>query len=186
MIYEMSRDIGARLEAAKFPVRVVYGPEQTAREIYDPVIVIERDRGGSDRITPPQGQQSNPRKYMTRWLAARATIYAKSSLDGATVWDHERECEKLVDGLLVALTEWQTAERAGAINVAEARYLAASERNDVETWAGVVYVLRFSVPRAVFKLTYLGEARPTQALSGHRNQTIASTPGGDPATGCGA
>lgn len=166
MIYELARDVGLSLEARKFPVRVVYGPERTAREGYDPVIVIERDRAGSDSLEPAHGFQRNPRKVMTRMRAVRATIYAASPLPGAMIQDHERECEKLVDALLVAIHEWQTAERAGVLAVTEARYMSASERNDVETWPGVVYVLRFRVPFAVQKLTYLGTPRPEAVLDG--------------------
>jgi hypothetical protein len=184
VIYEMARDVGARMLARKFPVLVVYGPERMQRESYDPIIVIERDRGGSDGLAAASGQQRNPRKIMTRTLAVRASIYARSSLPGAMVQDHERECERLVDGLLVALFEWQTAERAGAVSVSGARYLSAADRNDVETWPGVVYELRFNVPRAVFAMTYEGEAKPTAAILGIRSRTEVSAPGFDAETGC--
>jgi hypothetical protein len=122
---------------------------------------------------------------MTRMLAVSATIYARSSLPGAMVQDHEHVCEQFVDALLVSLYEWQASEQAGAISVSEARYLTAADRNDVETWPGVVYVIRFSVPRAVFALTYLGEAKPTGAASGVSSHTQVSAPGYAPETGCG-
>lgn len=179
MIYTLARDVGAKLLARKFPVRVAYGPERLQREGYDPVIVIERDRGGSDRIGPAVGVQRNARKRMVRMLAVRATIYAVSTLPGAMIHDHERDCERLIDALLVALDEWQAAERAGALEISEARYLAAADRNDVETWPGVVYVIRFFVRRAVYALTYEGDAKPEAAAPGFMNATRAALDGND-------
>jgi hypothetical protein len=177
MIYALARDIDARLTARKFPVRVVYGPERTTREGYAPVIVVERDRTASDTVGPPKGTQRNPRKYMTRTLAVSATIYAQSSLPGAMIQDHERSCEQLVDAFLVSLYEHLAAEQAGTISVSSARYLAASERNDVETWPGVVYVIKFFVPRAVLALDYTGEAKPTAAAPGFVNAVRVSIDG---------
>jgi hypothetical protein len=73
--------------------------------------------------------------------------------------------------------------------ITEARYLVASEYNDVETWPGVVYRLRFRVPRGVFAVTYEGSARPEQELAGFNNRTEARLAGSDPETppeiGCG-
>lgn len=185
MIYTMHRDIAAILAARKFPVRVIYGPERTVRESYDPTIVIERDRNGSDRVTAPVGQQTNPRKYAMRSLAVSATIYTVSTLPGAMIQDHERECEKLIDAFIVALYEWQASARAGAVAIGEARYLSAADRNDVETWPGVAYRLRFTVPRAVQALTYQGEARPTGQAAGVSNSTLVSAPGFNPESACG-
>jgi hypothetical protein len=166
VIYSMARDIDARLAARKFPVRVIYGPERTVREGYDPIIVIERDRGAADSVEAPKGSQTNPRKYAQRVLAVSATIYMCSRLPGAMIQDHERECEKLIDAFIVALLEWQTSERAGSILINAGRYLTAADRADVETWPGVVYSISFAVPRAVFALTYQGEARPEAEVLG--------------------
>jgi hypothetical protein len=184
VIYSMARDLEDRLRARKFPVRVIYGPERTMREGYDTAIVLERDRGGSDTVRAATGVQNNARKLMTRGLAVRATIYAASTLPGAMVQDHEHLCEQLVDAVLVEIFQWQTGERAGALSIAEARYLAAADRNDVETWPGVVYVLRFAVPRAVFVKTFEGAAKPTYTLPGFQNRTNVSAPGYAPEVGC--
>lgn len=177
MIYEMARDVAADLAARKYPVAVSYGPERVTRDGYPQgVIVVERDRDGSDAVTPPKGQVNNPRYKGVRTLAVKATIYARSSLDGPLIGDHERECEKLVDAFIVALEDWGTESKAGYIAITAAKYLDASARADTEQWPGVIYELRFAVPRGVYKRDYVGEnnagdARPTGAPGSFQNKT---------------
>lgn len=166
MIYNLARDLDTRLAARLFPVRVAYGPERCVREGYDPFVLLERDREASDKIGPPVGSQRNPRLITVRALAVVALIYARSTLPGARVEDHEHDCEQVVDALITELYAWGSEGRTGGIAFTEARYLAAADRNDVETWPGVVYRLKFSVPRGVRVLDYVGAGRPTGTPAG--------------------
>lgn len=200
MIYELSRDLEAMLRARSYPYRVHYGPniaQQAQRQSHDPRIIVERARGQSDTVRAPQGNRPNARAKYVRELAAQITIYAKSSLPGARVSDHERECERIIDAVIVALYNWGAEGRAGAIGYTSAQYLTAADRDDVESWPGVVYVLQISVPRGVSELTYTreasgtpGEARPEAEVSAVQNQTRVrmhpATEDDDPEIGCGA
>jgi hypothetical protein len=83
-----------------------------------------------------------------------------SAVAGARINEHEHECDALVDACLVELFAWGEESMAGVIPVVEARYLSAEERAPgAETLPGVVYVLRFGVPRGVFVRDYEGTAR---------------------------
>lgn len=189
MIYEMSQDIAQHLADRFFPVRVVYGPEPYARENYDPIIIFERDRQTGDAVSTVTGNNPNARRVRNRSIGVVCTIFMRSNLEGARVEDHERSCDQLVDAVIVGLTTWATASRAGDIQYTESRYLAASDRNDVETWPGVVYVMRFRVPRGVADLSYTLDGRPTAEIQGFTNRTEVRLTGAPsevpPATGCG-
>jgi hypothetical protein len=199
----MHRDIAETLATRQIPFPVYYGPENTTRDRFDTAIVFERERGANDLFRAGQGAQRNPRKREIRELAAQVTIYARSSLGGAHIGDHERLCEQLADAVIIALEEWGTASRAGHIPITEAKYLSAADlatEQDapdarVDVWPGVVYRIKFRVPRGMRVETYTseaapGEAEPTGAAVGVTNQTQVRLQGGDPEAdpelGCGA
>jgi hypothetical protein len=199
MIYEMALDLRDMLHAKRFPVDVRYGPDRAPKknERASAVITIERDTESNDVYGPAQGPRQNPRIRGVRVLAARAKIYAKSSLPGAHIGDHERFCEQLADALLVAIYEWGAQAKTGGIQIASARYIREEHRADIEVWPGVVYEILFGVPRGVADLTWpaagekqaRGDARPTAGAPGFRNRTdatLAHAPEGTtPAVGCG-
>lgn len=193
MIYDLALDVHENLQQRKFPISVVYGPEYVpARHVGAQVIIFERDRSRSDVLDMAPGFQRNARKVLARYLAASATFYVKSPLHGAMVHDHENECEAMVDAVLAAFAEWSDRTNTASIEIADARYLSATELassdRPIQQWAGAVYVLRFNVPRGVMRLDYTGAARPEGAASGVQGQTQARLVGadGDPAIGCGA
>lgn len=189
MLYEMHHDLRGMLEALGFPTRWVYGPTPTDLLNYpDSLVVIERDRNASDTIRAVQGVQRNARKMRVRDLVAQIRIYARSTVPSAHIGNHERECEKIVDAVIIALEEWGTAGRAGNIPITEAKYLSAEERQDVEIWPGVVYSIKFAVPRSVQKRDYAGQARPEGGpakFASRTEVTSTTSPDAAPETGCG-
>lgn len=166
MIYRMSCDLEANLRARKFPVHISYGKERMLRGgWYSASIVIERDASRSDKVGATLGQQRNPRAVYMRSLAVKALVFAKSNVDGARLSEHEHECETIVDGLVSALYEWATAARAGEVTWGECRYLSAEERDDIEGWPGVVYMLRFHIDRRITTKNYEGAGLSSAVLS---------------------
>jgi hypothetical protein len=159
VIYEMSKDIAERLAVRKFPYPVQYGKRNAQTERYWGYIQFDRDPGASDDVGPVQGQGRVPaKKMLVRQLCGRVRVYARSNLDGAHEGDHERECEIVVDGVLTELDRWFVESRAAAhLNVVESRYLTAKELDDIEVWPGVVYQVRFKLPRGVTLRDYDGE-----------------------------
>lgn len=193
MLYEMHIDLRSMLEELGFTASWFYGKMPTDLQSYpDSFIAIERDHAASDTVRATQGVQRNARKLRVRDLAAQIRIYARSNVPSAHIGNHERECEKLVDAVIVALAEWGAATGAtssNGINPTEAKYLAPEERADVEIWPGVVYSIKFVVPRSVQKRDYAGAARPEGGPSAFRSRTDVketTSPGADPETGCGA
>ncbi len=159
--FDMVMNITDELERQKFPLEIIYGPERLSRPgQFGFVIIFERDREANDAWQPAKGAQSNPDMRGVRGLAIKVTIFAKSSLPDATIWEHEFECEQLVDAWLTAQEEWGRASRAGYIPVTSARYLKPSERDDVEAWAGCVYEIKAVLPRGAYKRDFTGAARP--------------------------
>ena len=182
MIYDLARGVDTIMQARSYPVRVVYGPERLKRGTpTDSVIVVERDRDAGDQFQPTQGVRVNTRRVATRMLGARATIWAKTNLAGARVNEHEAYCEQLVDAFYVAVHEWmQAATGVATFGVSEAKYLAAHELADVEAWTGVVYSLRWRVPRGVYSTDYHGLGLPTGEATATTGEVLVRRNADDP------
>lgn len=187
MIYEAMVGLQVKFTKRKFPSLFLYGPLRFVIDTtQDHWIVVERDRDGAqDQMSPVQGFQQNPRRVANRSLAAKATIYARSNVDGAGVNDHESECEQIVDGFVTAFAEWGTENvaRLGGVgpSLQELRYLKAAEFHpEAETWPGVAYVIRFRVSRGVVVRDYERQAQPTGAATGVQNVVEVSLNNNDP------
>lgn len=192
MIYRMGRNLETALRARKFPLKIEYGPEAHAKLNYPSgVIVLERDsERGDSALQAPRGTQRNPRKSGRREIGCVATIYGASTTPGARRPEHEGVCDTFVDAFLAELEKWAKLAQIVFISVDESRYLSAAERSGEQTWPGVVYRVRFRVPRTVFDRDYTGAAEPTGSPAHVSNRTevrIAGEEGaGDPDVGCGA
>lgn len=166
-ILDMMLDIQDKLVYRKFPVDFVYGPERLQRPGYfGGVVILERDREGEDQWLPAKGASTNPDSRGVRGLAVKFTIFSRSALPSAAVFDHEFECEQYVDALLSALAEWVVAAKAGVLQIASSRYLSSKDRDDVEAWGGVVYQVKAVIQRGVFSRDFTGAARPTGQAGG--------------------
>jgi hypothetical protein len=130
------------------------------------VVIVERDREGQDSWLPVKGAAQNPDSRGLRGLAVKVTIFARSSLPSATVFEHEYECEQIVDAWLTAWAEWVVEAKAGVLTVNGSKYLSAKDRDDVEAWGGVVYEIKAVVQRGVFARDFTGAARPTGQATG--------------------
>jgi hypothetical protein len=175
----MSQDIEANLKGRKFPVEIVYGPERLKRAgcgAYE--IAMHRDDESGDAVHPVQASRPNPKMWAKRALGVVATFYVASPVSGAMLSDHERDCDALVDAFLVEVIAWGEAAKAGTIEFAESRYLNAVEYNGSENFGGVVYRLRFEVPRALLERDYNGDARAVSAPTKVSNQSFARVDGG--------
>lgn len=179
------RDVAQKLHDRAYPVRFEYGPDAVVREGRDLLVVMQRDREQGDGVGPPVGVRENPRGVRVRSLGVVARVYVRSSKPNATVWDHESLCDHVVDALFVALYEWGAEAKAGDLPVRESRYLSAAELSNDERWAGVVYQIRFQLPRGLQRVTYQGAAQPTGSASTIASRTDVHGPGGSDDTGCG-
>lgn len=168
--FELSRWLGTELAARKFPYRVIYAPERTDRASVMPVILLSRDLDASESVGTPKGQQANPHKSSTRRIPCKLKIYARASLPGSSVIDHEELADYLVDAVLVALDEWSTAQRGGGIEYGEMQFMTPEELvtddGKPEGWPGLVYLIRFTIGRGVVKRDFLKQARPTGSING--------------------
>lgn len=151
----------------KFPVDLIYGPERLARPGYfGGVIILERDRDADDQWLPAKGANQNPDSRGVRGLAVKVTIFSRSALPSAAVFEHEYECEQYVDAWLSAWSEWVVAAKAGVLTITSSRYLSTKDRDDVEAWGGVVYQIKGVVQRGVYSREFTGAARPTGQAGG--------------------
>lgn len=175
MIGPLAAAVAADLKRRKFPYPVSYGPERVVRDGFSAAIVFVRDRKAGDQITAPAGANGvNPEVPFNRFVSGAFTVYARSPKPGATVADHEEECDCVCDGVLSAMVRILKARRL-PLRVVESRLLdreeltaelggGASENHAgarSADWPGCAARVRFAVGTAVLDVTYQGHARPT-------------------------
>lgn len=187
MIYDVLTGLQAKFTKRKFPTAFVYGPPRFVIDTaQDHWLVIERDRdGAADQLKPANGAQQNPRRLANRELAAKATIYARSNVDGARINEHEAECEQIVDAFVTAFSEWgvENILQLGGVgpHLQEMRYLKSAEFHpEAESWPGVAYVVRFRVSRGVFVRDYENQAQLTGIPAAVENVIEVRLDGKDP------
>lgn len=181
MIYDLALAVADRLQAKKYSVAVVYGPDQLTPGNYDSRIVIERDRDSTDELAAPTGGGRNPPKIATRYVNATATIWAKSNLDGARVGDHERLCEQFVDAVTAAVHVLVSARQHRAPTFTESRMLKTPPAGVTPSvWPGVVYVIRWRVPRGVYDVDFNGDGLPTGSPTATSNSVEIRRNASDP------
>jgi len=176
MLYEISKEIAAELQLKKCPYAVVYGPERLPVSMTTPRIVIERDRQSPEQISAPKSRTVNPIMMLTRAIAGQIRVFAKSSVSGANVYNHERECDKAVDRVTVALhkvarrrcTEYRIT-RAKLLNTTELQY------EGLESWPGVVYQINFEIDRGVLDTDWTGDGADTAEIGGTGGVTIGAS-----------
>jgi hypothetical protein len=185
MIHEIAKSLDTALRAKGVPLRVVDGPERTgttsfARER----VTLERDRDRGDSFGPTRSQHGNPRARLTRTTGCVLRVYAQSTHAGATVQDHERRAETVLDRVLVALDTILRGERMTFWTQASGRFMTPADLEETETFAGAVYELRFTVDRSVFDRTWPtaqdpeGAARPEGGFDGVGNILEVPLPAG--------
>ena len=200
MIYDVSREVDAKLRAQSYPFRVEYGPAHLHREGYPTGVIVFERSSAPEPIGSPKGQQVNPRKVATRQTQGRVRVYAKSGKAGSRLNEHQALCDYVVDAVIVAVEETITEARMGTLTWADARYLTPAELQaeardqqvadnrtqtyPLEQWPGVVYQLQFSFERGVAKRDWLHASRPEVGAPGFAGRTDAYLGDSSPSTGC--
>lgn len=175
MLYEISREIEAELQARGCGYPVVYGPERVPTSLVNCRIVVQRDRGTNENVSAPKFRAPNPRMIAVRATAGKCRIFAKSSLPGANAWDHEREADHVADAFTVAL-HVAVRKRNTEYRISGGKLLTAQELEylSISAWPGAVYDLDFEVDRAVNDATWAGEKRPEVQVGGQDGVVITT------------
>ena len=169
VIYDLALEVEMILRARKFPVRIRYGPKARGNDRC--FLVMSRAPTG-DSVDTSTGRQLNPGYVARRGLMAQVLVFAQSSLEGAHIGDHERECEAITDGVIVAIRDVLVSTRLGALDVRESRYLTPEETEaQGGSYPGVVYMVKLNVPRGVYALDYSGQGAPEVTIIGTANTT---------------
>jgi hypothetical protein len=160
MIHEIGRELDAKLRAKGCPFKVI-DREVTKPTAWKNVVVIE---DMPDTVGPARSQSLNPKRYFTRYLGGKLTIYAQSTKTGALEFEHKRIAHQVVDLALVALRKIG-AERRQPVVIGRSEFVKIADLEKSERPAGVVYELEFTVERAVEDRTWVGAAAPEGALA---------------------
>lgn len=183
MLHELAKSLGARLKTQGVPLPVISGPERAGSNVHER-IVVERDRNAGDTFESTIGQHLNPKSPCTNVMGCLLRVYAKSPIAGATVSDHERRADAVVDRAIAALDRILRGQRRNWWETASGKFVAPEDLAGTETWPGALYELRFTVKRSVLDLTWptaanpAGAARPTGTFEGVIKKVDISLPGG--------
>lgn len=162
MIHEIGRELEAKLAAKGCPLKVI-DREGTQPTAWRNVVVIERT---TDTTGPARSQSFNPKRYYTRNIGAKLTIYAQSTKSGALWFEHERITDNVVDLVHVALRTI-AAERRQAITFGGGEFIKITDLEKSEREAGAVYVLPFTVERGVSDRTWAGAIAAEATLAAY-------------------
>lgn len=172
MIGHLAAAVGADLRRRKFPHPVRYAPEHSRPAGFEHAIIFVRDRQAGDPIAAPLGAKDrNPEVPFNRLVSGSFTVYARCPKPGATVLDHEDECDAVCDAVLTAMYRILKARKL-PLQITESRLLGRAEMRDEDDsgandrsgqrsadWPGCAARIRFKVATAVRDVTYKGEAQ---------------------------
>lgn len=190
MLAAITDQLRAALEARGVPVKsipVIYGPESLGQTtLAQSHIVVERDRMAGDTWGPSRVPMRNPKQVFSVSVGAVCRIFARSSLSGARNQDHERIADTLAAQTMIALREIIIARKT-LWQVTSSKLLTKDEMSerDLQTWAGVVYEIRFSIDRAALDTDYAGEAAAEATAGGTDGFGVVTTLDTSTSTGAG-
>jgi hypothetical protein len=180
VIRDLANAVKSDLRTRFYPHPVTYGPERMAHDGFRDAIVFARDRAAGDAIVPvigatrPRATSTGAEAPFLRNVAGSFTVYARSSKPGATVAEHEDECDRVCDGVLTAMYRLLKARKL-PLTIVESRLLTRDElRAESGTAAaddhsgqrsadfpGCAARVRFTVSTLVRDVTYPGASKPT-------------------------
>jgi hypothetical protein len=177
MIGDLAVAVAADLRSRKYPHPVSYGPERVGRDGFKPAIVFVRDREAGDAIAAPLGAKDrNPEVPYNRAVSGAVTVYARSPKPGATVLDHENECDNVCDAVIAAMYRILKARRL-PLTIKDSRMLrredlrlesesASDDKSGPRSadWPGCAARIRFAVTTVVRDVTYVGGAQSTGVI----------------------
>lgn len=158
MINAMTRDLERALKAKKFPFEVRYDSDRFGLAPNRTCVIVQRDTEVNDEFSFVQGVQRNTRRLGAREIAARVSVFAKSSVSGARRSDHECLSDQITDGIHCALMNWGVSKRM-PVSFKSGRFLTPDEfeGSAFSGWTGTVYTIALTVMRGVIDSDFHGE-----------------------------
>jgi hypothetical protein len=176
VILELAKNVAAKLEERNCPIPVILDvPERGKRINFLPErIVIEHD-DNDDAYGPVLSHHKNAKHAMTRNVAARARIYARSPKSSALPLEHKERCETILDMVLVALRECIVEQKKSPWLPKSGGFFIPEDLEGGDRLAGAAYELKFNIERGVPVLDWAGDAQPEATVGGVDGVAIVNT-----------
>ncbi len=183
MLYEISIELAAEMDARKYPYAVVYGPSSN-NSLVEPRIEMELALGAGLATHRPATHKPVNSKITEQVLdACIVRIFSKSSLEGASTRDHQRQCLTDRQTFMVSLRSVLTTRRNGLLYTSLGFLSDADiEQLEIVEWAGAVYEIQFQFSRAIYDRDWTEEDADTATI-GENGLTVESTTEVDDHTG---
>lgn len=156
------------------PFEVVYGPQRVPDTVGNTRVEFSADREAGDGMLPARSQRANPKQVAVRALGGVCRIFARATMSGAEVHNHEALALKIADMVHTALHE-HVRLLPSLWRISKAGFLTDKEKPD--GWLGEVYEFRFQIDRAVAVLTWQDEAAPEGEFTTGSTTLTTSGPG---------
>lgn len=176
MILELAKNVAAKLQARNCPIPVILDVPERGKTInfLPERIVIEHD-DNDDAYGPVLSQHKNARHAMTRNIAARARVYARSPKSSALPLEHKERCEKILDIVLVALRECIAEQKKTPWLPKSGGFFIPEDLEGSDRLSGAAYELKFTIERGVPVLDWAGDAQPEATVGGVDGIVIVNT-----------
>lgn len=156
MLHEIANECNVLLAADGCPVRVEDGPYVEETRWAGEKIVLSYASSG-DSFGPVRGSHRNPQQVGIISIAFVARIYVQSARKGALYFEHVRRLHKIRDSFLIALlTTCRT--RSQECTLQGGKLVQVKDLTGSFNEAGVVYEITGSIPAAISRYDWAGEA----------------------------
>jgi len=156
MIHDLGTALQTKLAAEGCPFKVVDREQFDATSIARQRVVIEYDRAARHKWAAPLRLSGNPKVYFNVSPPCKITIYAQSTRQGATSFEHDDLALDAAFAVSNALRELFAERGLGLFMPSDAGFVTPSDLEGGKRTAGAVYEIKFSFTAAVQKLTWAG------------------------------
>lgn len=147
MLYEFTREVAQRLR--NYPVSVYFGAERFDRGlVLDNKIEVRQS--GAESWGPPQATRNGPAPVVWhRWIGVAVRFEVRSDRGGASVVEHQREANRIIEAFMSAALQTSQARRTPIQGHAARSPGFDGLEDGPDGWTGAVYEIFFQLGQAV-------------------------------------
>ena len=162
MIHTITLALATALKAKGVPFDCVYGPSPVPSTVGATRVYVMRDYSADEALQPPRVRSESPRQFAVRGVPMVVRIFAKATMGGAALYDHEALADSIADQVQ---TELHKIIRAIPTLYTPVRAGLTSDLETTDGWAGAVYEIRMTVDRGVFDTRWVPDAGAAMTMT---------------------
>lgn len=175
-LFDLYAQVRDRVKSKGMPFNFAYDKPPVPTAVGGTRLYMCTDDAAGDQVLPPHApiNRANPKHVGILALGATITVFARSTLPGARLHEHEALALQIVNMVHVAVHEVVLASRT---RYRVTRYGFVSNET-TDGWAGRVYEMHLSLDTPLADVDWLGEAGPEGSFTTATTTLDASGPAG--------